>query len=593
MLKINFLKLGLTVFLLCFISSSSWAQFAITNPVPNTMLTTNTVKFQFSTPPGVYFLYVDVATSGPFSGELYYIANSTPLVTTVTNAITITNVPTNALVYVCFNVYTNGGTFIGSYTNIYNNVDTDNDGIYNLVDANPTVADPPIVKTGTNYTLTVFGSGRVASLLVDAATYDAATSSIPNTVRASVCKMIYQQMKDDFDFIILTQNQETSPDGSAATHVAAQNLVSGIGTVPTFGAAYFGSAGKLQGSVHLTSLGQLKGGPSLHEIFHQFGNHLNGFTTVESGHWGASSVNGVLGGFNATTLSQLYGGNYYLVEPFSLNTGNGNATPYAPLELYLMGLIPPASVPDTKIAMDYGDYFYSDFYGAGEFYASSISNKTIASIIVDNGPRIPNSTNSQKAFKAIHVVLTKTPLTNGLWARMDLDTYNFGLPSTNTVSLNSALYNFYRATGGRATIDFGNLTASFITAVTNSATNSFVAALPANAVAWWKAENNGLDSIGTNTATAVGSAAYTAGKVGQAFSIPSSGNYFSALAGSGIDIGASSNGFSMEFWVNPSANDNQPYLQWANGITQGLHLWNYGGAGVLYANVVAARSADL
>ncbi|PYI88213.1 MAG: hypothetical protein DME26_03980 [Verrucomicrobia bacterium] len=45
---------------------------------------------------------------------------------------------------------------------------------------------------------------------------------------------------------------------------------------------------------------------------------------------------------------------------------------------------------------------------------------------------------------------------------------------------------------------------------------------PPGLVSWWRAENNGTDFVGANTAIATNGATFVAGKVGQAFSLTNS-----------------------------------------------------------------------
>jgi uncharacterized repeat protein (TIGR01451 family) len=63
---------------------------------------------------------------------------------------------------------------------------------------------------------------------------------------------------------------------------------------------------------------------------------------------------------------------------------------------------------------------------------------------------------------------------------------------------------------------------------TSTVTPISCTAIPSGAVAWYRAENNGVDSIGPNFATANGSATYTTGEVGQAFSLNGTTAYVSA-----------------------------------------------------------------
>jgi uncharacterized repeat protein (TIGR01451 family) len=63
---------------------------------------------------------------------------------------------------------------------------------------------------------------------------------------------------------------------------------------------------------------------------------------------------------------------------------------------------------------------------------------------------------------------------------------------------------------------------------TTTVTPTSCTAIPSGAVAWYRAQNNGVDSIGPNFATANGSAAYATGEVGQAFALNGTTAYVSA-----------------------------------------------------------------
>ena len=65
-------------------------------------------------------------------------------------------------------------------------------------------------------------------------------------------------------------------------------------------------------------------------------------------HWGFSSANGVLGGFDSAELVRLGNGRYAAGSFGTL----GNDLPYSPIELYLAGLIAPEEVPDLWVAND-------------------------------------------------------------------------------------------------------------------------------------------------------------------------------------------------------------------------------------------------
>jgi hypothetical protein len=110
--------------------------------------------------------------------------------------------------------------------------------------------------------------------------------------------------------------------------------------------------------------------PLAHETLHYwavdlddrfgFGQGLDASSSYPS-HWGYSSVNGQLGGFDDSTLrcetpsgglppgctAQTGGRIRYVTGPFAPNANAFRGVPYAPLELYLMGLAPSTEVPQS------------------------------------------------------------------------------------------------------------------------------------------------------------------------------------------------------------------------------------------------------
>lgn len=108
------------------------------------------------------------------------------------------------------------------------------------------------------------------------------------------------------------------------------------------------------------------GGPILHELGHYWMNGLGlvrktGFP--EDPHWGMTGVGGILGGFDSAKLTcaepadarppdcaRREDGRYEVLVPGRKVGGDYGV--YAPLELYLMGLIPASEVPPVAILED-------------------------------------------------------------------------------------------------------------------------------------------------------------------------------------------------------------------------------------------------
>jgi hypothetical protein len=108
-------------------------------------------------------------------------------------------------------------------------------------------------------------------------------------------------------------------------------------------------------------------------------------------------------------------------------------------------------------------------------------------------------------------------------------------------------------------------------------------AIPASLVSWWRAENNLLDTVGTNHGAADSVILYGAGKVGQAFQqFPLVGGGFVRVpASASLNVGAG-NSFSLEAWINlPDTTTQYPLVEWNNGGAIGAHLW----ANVVYSGI--------
>ena len=76
---------------------------------------------------------------------------------------------------------------------------------------------------------------------------------------------------------------------------------------------------------------------------------------------------------------------------------------------------------------------------------------------------------------------------------------------------------------------------------------------PGGLVSWWKGDENGNDSVGTNNATLPNEVTYAPAEVGQGFNLD--GQAHQIVVPDAPELNFSSNqNFSIEVWIQPLAN---------------------------------------
>ena len=224
-------------------------------------------------------------------------------------------------------------------------------------------------------------------------------------------------------------------------------------------------------------LESLTAGPSLHEIAHAWSAYLDGPASLATqtgrtptNHWGFTSVGGVLGGWDPDTL-QVVGDSEYRVcgptelEDFAPQGYANNNVAYSPLELYLMGLVPAAQVPDIQVATN---PVVTEEHGfCVTFLADALETVRIEDIIAANGLRLPSANDSQKHFNIALAIISEDPLSGGEWefyeqamicleSTAPCDQMVTGVtPKGQEVEF--VPLNFFQATGGRGSIRFVTL----------------------------------------------------------------------------------------------------------------------------------------
>jgi hypothetical protein len=257
--------------------------------------------------------------------------------------------------------------------------------------------------------------------------HDYISTDLPRLVKA-----IYAGRADKYDFISLFSNFDLIPvPGAQAFAINVRNNIKGIGN-PSDGKSIFndseiyGSSGRLQ---NITFFGNIRDYPSnpfeelpqedvsmvdilAHEVGHRWlsyvkltrnGNESNVLLGRDNSHWS----------FFLDTEGSFLEGNQIHSDLGTFRTGRPFER-YSDLDLYLIGLKKPEDVKDTYY-VDAPTNFLPEFpFSAGSIPESGVEFKgnqifvDMDDIIAANGTRKPGVGGSQKTFKHLFVLISKT-----------------------------------------------------------------------------------------------------------------------------------------------------------------------------------------
>jgi hypothetical protein len=286
----------------------------------------------------------------------------------------------------------------------------------------------------------------------------------------------YPHYRDEYDFLFFMLDRDLGVEAASAAFKAVRKpAIPGTGAIAVLDNLEYYSAARLKGVIGVQMPSDNAFGPLAHEVLHYwaayldrslgFGHDLNHDAAVAD-HWGLTSVHGQLGGFDADSIrcempagavppdcTPLPNGRYrYLFDQFGLVTNSFAGVDYAPLELYLMGLIPASEVPDPILVLTDGAYdIESAMNGMSPVVAaeaSGIGEIRMADVIARHGERAP-ATEDERAFTSAFVLVTAEPASEAAMARLQLWSDIFG---NHAPSPQPGWKSFEQTTGGRATL---------------------------------------------------------------------------------------------------------------------------------------------
>ena len=266
---------------------------------------------------------------------------------------------------------------------------------------------------------------------------------------------LYTHFEDAFDFVMFFSNLDDLGDHEHLHYVgvysSVRNHTAGVG-LRTFYDNRYGSAERLKGVIHFPYNRALLFGPALHELLHAWANYA--IPTSVGAHWGFSSADGQLGGFDIANLVEL-GDGRYAAGRFGTFANGGNRPPYSPIELYFAGYLPPEEVPDLWVAAD-GEWVVEEGSqartedGHSIFSASDVRTYTIEDIVAEHGARVPAMAEAQWHFRVAVVLLTNDehPATDAQLGLLNEHVALFSLQGDD----GRDSHNFFEATGGRGSV---------------------------------------------------------------------------------------------------------------------------------------------
>ncbi|MBL6983229.1 MAG: hypothetical protein ISR58_18790 [Anaerolineales bacterium] len=296
-----------------------------------------------------------------------------------------------------------------------------------------------VVSSKLEFAADQVGDGLYASeyaiFIVDPAgeTYTGNFPNITDYDGPSIAKKFYAIYPDEFDFInfMVVRGDLGMKAHSGSLRSAATN----IGTDQPDYTAEFGSQGRLLAMTY-SSFGFLN-----HEIGHSWGAFVGVEQGISTGiHWSGS-----------TDISGMMSEGYETSDGLYFFTPNGDGTftagwfedRFAPLELYLMGMIPPEEVPDVQILHDL------DLSDLERVVPGSIETYSIEQIMAAaGGPRQPAYPAAQTDFN-IAIVL----LSDSNFSEAEIALYSFLSREYSAQREANALENFYTATGRLGTVN--------------------------------------------------------------------------------------------------------------------------------------------
>ncbi len=312
----------------------------------------------------------------------------------------------------------------------------------------------------------VYGTDRVVNI-VDPEVAARVTGFLVNQDDglAVATRAFYERFADEYDFLyVFTEAEVPNAPGGVFRHVRVPDIPE-IGLSPRE-FPEFGSEARLRGAIAVNSYTG-GNGPTIHETFHYWSMFLDrrfGFGVDADNdfgnHWGLAGVLGQHGGFDPGTVECLDpagqpppcavgedGKQRLSIAAFGPTANGGDGLPFAPIELYLLGVLPAAEVPSPFMVIEGGHFeMFDEATQRLHFTVDGVREVSMDEIVAFHGER-PPATDEERSFRGVFVVFSAAPLPEADLQRLDTWARIFAGDQPSDF-----LESFESATGGEITL---------------------------------------------------------------------------------------------------------------------------------------------
>jgi len=280
-------------------------------------------------------------------------------------------------------------------------------------------------------------------------------------------RVFYEHFDDAYDFLYVCSDGVVPARNAGRSTMVRRENTAGTGLRPMRAGGYPARAQRLRGVIALLC-GENENGPTLHETLHHWGIALDTSLGVGregnqnfSGHWGAVGVHGQMGGFDPSTLRCVDppdatppacrrgadGTIRVTVDRFSSFANGGDGIPYAPIELYLLGLVSRAEVGGPFLVLEGARMIeWPERSRVMTWAITGTRTFTMDDVVRLHGER-PPAPPADRALRGAFVLFSAAPINAARMARLERWASVFGDDTSDPQVLS-----FARATGGRATM---------------------------------------------------------------------------------------------------------------------------------------------